>query len=178
MVSSYTVVNPSSACRAFAVAPCFAKLTYSHAALALPPPCRSRSVRAVRPASLAASARHSICQQSPLKAGAPCRHAWASHASETASFGHAGLAVQAPVLKHLARLPVSQRLKPQSSMIERFCTSHFSSATQRVCRSLSARGRRTPSRVSLLKQERVGSQQTPNPSFKRTHKGLRPLRSA
>jgi len=63
---------------------------------------------------------------------------------------------------------ISQRLKPQSSMPERFCISPFASAAQRVCHLLGSQGRCTSSRVSLLKQERVGSQQPPNPSFKRT----------
>jgi len=143
MASSYTVVNPSSACRAFAAAPRFAKLAYSHAALALSPRCRSRSVRAVRPASLAASVRPSVCQQSLVKVGALCIQAWACRASETASFGYAGLAVQASILKHLTRLPVSQRLEPQSSMPVRFRTSLFASVAQHVCRSLGAQGQRT-----------------------------------
>jgi len=89
-------------------------------------------------------------------------------AGKMASFGHAGLAVQAPVFEHFMRLPVPQRLKPQSSMFERFCTSLFASVAQRVCRSLRTRGRRASSRVSSSKQEQVGSHQPPNPSFKRT----------
>ena len=89
-------------------------------------------------------------------------------AGKMASFGHAGLAVQAPVFEHFMRLPVPQRLKPQSSMFERFCTSPLASVAQRVCRSLRTRGWRASSRVSSSKQEQVGSYQPPNPSFKRT----------
>ena len=168
MASSYKVVNPSLGCRTFAAASCFAKLVYSRASLALSLRCRSRSARAVRPASLAASARHSACHLSPLKAGAPRGQAWARHASETASFGHAGLAAQAPVFKHLARLPVSQRLKPQSSMPARFCSVPSASAAQPICRSLRTQGLRASAHASPSKQEPVGSHQPPNHSFKRT----------
>jgi len=71
MVSSHSAIGPSSGCRAFEGSSCFAELAYLGATLALSPHCPSLSARAVRPASLAASARHSVCQQSPLKAGAP-----------------------------------------------------------------------------------------------------------
>jgi len=167
MVSSYTVVNPSLGCCALAGSPRFAKLAYSHATFALSQRCRSRSARAVRPASLAASARYSVCRRSPVKVGAvrlglgmlreqdrwlrPCR------------FGRSG-----SVSRHFTLLPVSQRLKPKSSMPERFCISPFAPAAQRVCHLLGSQGRCTSSHVSSLKQERVGSQQPPNPSFKRT----------
>ena len=72
------------------------------------------------------------------------------------------------VSRHFTLLPVSQRLKPKSSMPERFCISPFAPAAQRVCHLLGSQGRCTSSHVSSLKQERVGSQQPPNPSFKRT----------
>ena len=65
-------------------------------------------------------------------------------------------------------LPISQRLKPQSSMPARFCISPSSSAAQRICRSLRTRDRRASVRVPSSKQERVGSHPTPNDSFKRT----------
>ena len=168
MVSSCKVVNPSLGYRAFVESTCFAKLAYSHANLALSARCRSRSVRAVRPASLAASAPYSACRRALVKVTAPCSQAWACHAGKIAGFGHAGLAVQAPISEHFLQLPVSRRLKPQSSMPERFCTSPFASVAQRVCRSLGSQGRRVSSRVSSFKQGRVGSQQPPNPSFKRT----------
>jgi len=168
MVSSYKVVNPSLGYRAFVESACFAKLAYSHATLALSPRCRSRSAWAVRPASLAVSARYSVCRQALPKVRALCGQARACHASKIAGFGHAGLAVQAPNFEHFIQLPVSQRLKPQSSMPERFCTSPFASLPQRVCRSLGSQGRHTSSRLVSSKQERVGSQQPPNPSFKRT----------
>ena len=93
MVSSFKVVNPSLGYRALAAAPCFARLAHSHASLALSPRCRSRSVRTVRPASLAASARYSVCRQSLVKVSALCDQAWACDASKTAGFGHAGLVV-------------------------------------------------------------------------------------
>jgi len=75
---------------------------------------------------------------------------------------------RAPTFEHFRRLPISQRLKPQSSMPERFCISPFASAAQHICRPLSAQGRRTFAPISSSKQERAGSPQTPNPSFKRT----------
>jgi len=168
MVSSYKVVNPSFGCRAFATSSCFAKLAHSRATLALSPHCRSRSARAVRPAPLAVSARHSLCHQSLVKAGASRTQAWACHTSKSTAFGHAGLAVEIPVWEHFTPLPVSQRLKPQLSMPARFCTSPFASAAQHICRSLGSRGRRASVRISPLKQEHVGSRQPPNPSFKRT----------
>jgi len=150
----------------------------SASAVALLRHCPPSSSRAVRPASLAASARHSLRYQSPVKLAALCSQAWARHVSKTAGFVHAGLSVHGPVSDHFTPLPVSQRLKPQSSMSERFCTSPFVSSAQRVCRSLGSQGRCASLRVSSSQQGCVGSQQPPNPSFKRTHKGLRPLRSA
>jgi len=168
MVSSYKVVNPSLGYRTFAATPCLEKLAHSHANLALSPRSRSRSAWAVRPASLAASARPSVRRQALAKVRALCSQAWACHAGKIAGFGHAGMAVQARISEHFIQLPVSRRLKPQSSMPERFCTSPFASATQRVCSSLGTQSRRASSRVSSSKQERVGSQQPPNPSFKRT----------
>jgi len=163
---------PCSGCRAFEGSSCFAELAYLGATLALSPHCPSLSARAVRPASLAASARHSVCQQSPFKAGAPRSQAWARHASETASFGRAGLAVQAALSEHFMRPPVSQRLKPQLSMPVRFRTNLSASVAQRICRSLSTQGWCAPAHASPSKQKHVGSHQPPNHSFKRT--GLRP----
>src|SRR5438045_3724123 len=75
------------------------------------------------------------------------------HVNRVASFGHKGLAVQAPFFEHFMRLPASLRLKPQSNMSERFCTSPFASVTQHICRSLTSQGRRTPSPVSSSKHE-------------------------
>ena len=69
MVSSYKVVNQSLGYGALATPPCFAKLTYSYASLALSQRCRSRSARAVRPASLAASARCLACRRSLVEVG-------------------------------------------------------------------------------------------------------------
>jgi len=168
MVSSYKVVNPGLGYRTFAAEPRFAKLAHSHATLALSTPCQSRSARAVRPASLAASARYSVCRRVLVKVRALCNQAWTCHTGTIAGFGHEGLAIQARISEHFMRLRVSQRLKPQSSMPERFRASPFASAAPRICRSLRSQGRRTSSRVSSLKQECVGSQQPPNPSFKRT----------
>jgi len=172
MVSSYKVFTLSFGRDAFAMTPCFAKLAYSRASLALSPRCQARSARAVRPASLAVSAPHPVCRQSPLRAGAPFSQDWACHASKTTSFGRAGLAVQASLSEHFMRLPVSQRLKPQSRMPARFCSGPFASAAQRICRSLRTQGWRASTHASPSKQEHVGSHQPPNHSFKRT--GLRP----
>ena len=82
MVSSYKVVNSSLGHSAFATTSCFAELAYSRASLALSPRCLPRPARAVRPASLAASARHSVRHQSLVKVGAPCSQAWACHAKQ------------------------------------------------------------------------------------------------
>ena len=173
MVSSYRVVAPSPGCRAFARSVCFAKLAYSHAPFALPPHCRSRSGRAVRPASLAASARHSVCQQSPVRVGALCSQAWACRASKTPGFGRAGLAVQASVLEHSARPPVSQRLKPQCVVMQPHSNAKLPAgvfiAPVKVAR---AQPLRSPTEVSAFKVKRRVVHQPPNPSFKRT--GLRP----
>ena len=168
MVSSQSVVGPSSGCRAFARSLCFARLAYSHATLALSPGCRSRSARAVRPASLGGQR---TALGLPSDSGQGRRNVQPGLGlprEQYRSFGHAGLAVQAAVLRHLTRLPVSQRLKPQSSMPVRFRTNLSASVAQHVCRSFGAQGRRTAVPVSSSKQERAGSHQPPNPSFKRT----------
>jgi len=89
-------------------------------------------------------------------------------ASKVAWFGHEVLAFQAAAFEHFTSLPVSQRLKPQLSMSERFCISPSSLAAPCICRSLRTRGRRASVRVSPSKQEQVGSHQPPNHSFKRT----------
>jgi len=168
MVSSYTVINPSSACRAFATPSCFAKLAYSHATLALPSRCRSQSARAVRPASLAASTRQPSCRQSLVKVWRVGQAGLGVSRKRDHRLRPRVFSVQAPISDHFMQLPVSQRLEPQSSMPERFCTSPFSSAAQRVCRSLGSQGWRASAHVSSSRRERVGSQQPPNPSFKRT----------
>ena len=123
-----------------------------------------------RPSRFAGGQRTARCPPSisSSRSGASSQQAWAFHANRVASSGHAGLAVQAPIFEHFTLLPASQRLKPQSSMPERFCTSPFASVAQRVYHSLSTQGRRTSVRVPSSKQERVGSRPTPNPSFKRT----------
>jgi hypothetical protein len=168
MVSSYKVANPSSGYRALATASCFAKLASSHASLALSGRCRSRSARAVRPASLAASARYSVCRQSPVKIGAaqpglgmpreqdrwlrPCR------------FARSG-----SVSRHFTLPPVSQRLKPQ------FVAMHLQSCLISLKHSLFPRvhvayalsWRHAPE-VSPSKREPRLFLQPPNPSFKRT----------
>jgi len=83
MVSAYKVVDPSLCHRTVAAPPCFAKLAYSYATFALSQRCRSRSARAVRPASLAANARHSACRQALAKARASCTQACACHARKS-----------------------------------------------------------------------------------------------
>jgi len=151
--SSSMVVRASFGRRVFARSPRFAKLAYSQTTLALSPRCQSRSPRAVRPASLAASARHSVCHQSLIKVGALCNQAWACQPCKTASFGHAGLAVPASVAEHFMHLPVSQRLQPQCVVMP----THSNAKLSASAASFSAS---TAKRCIAL--------QTPNPSFKRT----------
>jgi len=123
-----------------------------------------------RPSRFAGGQRTARCPSSisRSRSGASSQQVWAFRANRLASFGHTGLAVHAPIFEHSMRLPVSQRLKPQSSTPVRFCSSPFASAAQHICRSLRTQGRRASSCVSPSKQECVSSQQTPNPSFKRT----------
>ncbi len=117
MFSSYKVVNSSLGRGALATASFLAKLAYSQASLALSSRCLSRSARAVRPASLAASARQSACQQAPVKVGAVQpglgmpreRDRWL----RPCGFGRSGL-----VSRHFIQLPVSQRLKPQCGVVQ------------------------------------------------------------
>jgi len=90
------------------------------------------------------------------------------HRGERSYHCYAGLPWSARPAALFIQVPDSQRLKPQSSMPEPFCTCPFTPATQRICRSLSRQGRRTSSPASSSKQEHVGSHQPPNPSFKRT----------
>jgi hypothetical protein len=90
------------------------------------------------------------------------------HRGERSYHCYASLPWSARPAALFIQVPVPQRLEPQSSMPERFCTSPFASAAQRICHSLSTQGQRTSLRVSSSKQERVGSHQPPNPSFKRT----------
>ena len=109
------------------------------------------------------------CHQSPGHGPAhQVMQAWPFHANQVASFGHEGWAVHAPVSERLMRLPVSQRLKPQSSMPARFCTSPFASSCAARLPFVGVHAQRAPLRISSSKQERVGSHQPPNPSFKRT----------
>jgi hypothetical protein len=103
------------------------------------------------------------------RSGASNDQAWAFHANQVAGFGQEVWAAHAAVSERFTALPVSQRLKPQSSMLARFCISPFASAAQRVCRSTGTQDRRASARVLSSRQERVGSHQPPNPSFKRTY---------
>ena len=146
---------------------CQARLLESQSCLVIALPV---TIGAGRPSRFAGGQRTARCPPSISwsRLSASSKQAWAFRANRVASFGHAGLAVQAPIFGHFMRLPVSQRLKPQSSMFERFCTSPFASVAQHVCRSLGTQGRRISVPISSSKQERAGSQQTPNPSFKRT----------
>jgi len=112
---------------------------------------------------------HSILSAVSLQSRSALRsQACACHASKDRWLHPCGLGSSGSVSRHFTQLPVSQCLKPQSSMPKRFCTSSFASAAQHICRSLGSQGRRTSSRFSSSKQGRVGSQQPPNPSFKRT----------
>ena len=133
--------------------------------------CQSRSARAVRPASLAASARLSSRHHSPVKVRR-IKHARAHHTSKIAAFSHETLAVHAPLFAHFKQLPVSQRLKSQCIVMP------TRSNTVPPVRALVAPVKidRQPWRpameVSEFKAKRSVVQQTPNHSFKRT--GLRP----
>ena len=179
MVSSHLIIAQSSGYRAFAESPCFAKPTYSRATLAFST-ALPVTVCAGRPSRFAGGQCTALCLSSVsrLRPGASSTQAWAFHAHQVAGFGHEVWAVPAAISERLMRLPVSQRLKPKSSMPERFCTSPFASACVASLPFVGVHGRRTSSRASSSKQDQVGSHQPPNPSFKRTHKGLRPLRSA
>jgi len=137
-------------CRAFSGSPRFAKLAYWRATRALSLRCQSRSAWAVRPASPAASARHSVWHQSVGKVGALCT---LCYASKTRAFGRAGSAVHAPVSEHFMRLPVSQRLRPQCVVMQTHSNAKFLASAVRV---------------SASKAKRCAAPQPPNPSFKRT----------
>jgi len=75
---------------------------------------------------------------------------------------------RAPTFEHFRRLPIPQRLKPQSGMLERSCLSPFASAALSICRSLEMQGLRISKHAASSEQDQVGSYQPPNPSFKRT----------
>ena len=87
------------------------------------------------------------------------------HASKTTAFGHAGLAVQAPVSEHLTRLPVSQRLKPQYIVMQTHSNTKSSTALIKIALVVPLR---PATEVSASKAKRQVVQQPPNPSFKRT----------
>jgi len=161
---SYKVINPSLGHRTSAAAPCFAKLAYSHATFAISPHCRSRSARAVCPASLAASAQHLACHRSPVKVGAVQPGPGIPRAQDRwlrpRRFGRSG-----SVSRHFTLLPVSQRLKPQCSVVQmrsniKPSTALVTVATVQPCR--------LATQVSPSKPKRQVVQQPPNPSFKRT----------
>ncbi len=164
MFSSYKVVNPSFGYRAFAAPPCFAKLAYSHASLALFLPCQSRSVRAVRPAPLAAGARYSACLQSPVKVGASCSRAVPCHEQDRGlrprRFGWSG-----SVSRHFIERPVSQRLKPQCGVVKTRSNAKPFAAPVKLA---ALQPWRLATGVSASKAKRQVIQQPPNPSFKRT----------
>ena len=163
MFSSYKVVNSSLGRGALATASFLAKLAYSQASLALSSRCLSRSAWAVRPAPLAAGVRYSAYRQSPIKVGALCSQAWASHASKTAGFGHTGFGRSGS--QHFIQLPVSQRLKPQCSVTQTHPSTMPSTALVKVA---ALQPWRLGTEVSAFKAKRRVIQQPPNPSFKRT----------
>src|SRR6266568_1680648 len=131
MVSSYKVFNQTLAYRVLASAPCFAKLAYSQASLALSQRCRSRSVRAVRPASLAASAPYSACPQSPIKVGA-LQPSLALPSEQDRWLRPHRLGCSASISMHFTQLPVSQRLKPQCSVMQTHPSTKPSTALVKV----------------------------------------------
>ena len=100
MVSSCKVFNLSLGRGAFAMTPCFAELAYSRASLALSPRCRSRSVWAVRPASLAASSRHSsassLWSRSVCYASRPGRTGRVRPQASVTQVGHSSSNLEAP----------------------------------------------------------------------------------
>ena len=162
MVSSYKVANPSSGYRALATTPCFAKLASSHASLALSQRCRSRSARAVRPASLAASARYSVCRQSPVKVDA-AQSGLGMPREQDRWLRPWRFARPGSVSRHFTQLPVSQRLKPQCVVMQQqsypASLKHSLSRRVEVARALSSR--HAPE-VSPSKQEPRLFLQPPN----------------
>ena len=80
-----------------------------------------------RPSRFAGGRRAARCLPSLCRSrfGVSSKLAQAFRASQVEGFGRAGLAVQASLSERFMRPPVSQRLKPQSSMPERFCISPF-----------------------------------------------------
>jgi len=101
--------------------------------------------------------------------GASRSQAWAFRAGEIAGFGHEGLAVQALVSEHSARLPASQCLKPQCVSMQPHSTGKLSviaiTALVKVAR---VKHWRPVTEVSASKAKRQVVQQTPNQSIKRT----------
>jgi len=164
MVSVYKVVNPSLGHRTFIAAPCFAKLAYSRATLALSQRCRSRSAWAVRPASLAASARYSVCRQSPVKVGALRLGLGMPREQDrwlrSCRFGRLG-----SVSRHFRQFPVSRRLNPQCSVVQPQSNTKPSTAPVKLAH---AQPWRLATEVSPFEPTRQVIQQPPNPSFKRT----------
>ena len=164
MVSSYKVVSPSLGYRTFAAAPCLAKLAYSRASLALSPHCRSRSARAVRPASLAASARYSVCRRSPVKVGA-VQPGSGMPSAQYRCLRPRRFVRSGSVSRHFRRLPVSQRLKPQCSVLQMHSNTKPSTALVKLAHVQPCR---LATEVSPSMPQRRVVQQPPNPSFKRT----------
>jgi len=165
MFSSYKVVNPSLGCRTFAAVPCFENAAYSHAILALSWRCPPRSARAVRPASLAASARYSVCRQS-LSQGRRCasRSSHVTRARSLASSKQVCL-FRLSLAAFQMQLRVSQRLKPRCSIVQTHSNSKPSTALVKLAH---VQPWRLDTEVSASKAKRQVIQQPPNPSFKRT----------
>src|SRR6266568_6698112 len=114
MVSSYKVVNSSPGRGALATASCLAKLAHSHATLALSPRCQSRSARAVRPASLAASARKPFCHQLAFPARHPTHTGLGLSREQDRGHWFAGFGEsEGLVSEPRTQLSVSKQMKPQ-----------------------------------------------------------------
>ena len=164
MVSSYNVVNPSLGYRTFAATPCLEKLAHSHANLALSPRSRSRSAWAVRPASLAASARPSACHRSPVKVGS-VRLGLGMPREQDRWLRSCRFSRSGSVSRHFTQLPVSQRLKPKCSVVQMHSNTRPSTALVKLA---CLQPWRLATQVSPSKPKRQVIQQPPNHSFKRT----------
>ena len=97
------------------------------------------------------------------------KQALALHASEIVGFGHEILAVRALVSEQVARLPVSQRLRPQCVVMQVHSnTEPHVSAIVALAKVTRSQPWRPVIEVPAFKAKRPVVQQTPNPSFKRT----------
>jgi len=103
------------------------------------------------------------------RSGASLNQAWAFPATRITGFGHEVLAVQACVSEHSARLPVSQRLKPQCIVMPTHSNTKLSVlATTALVTAARVKPWRLVTEVSASTAKRQVFQQPPNQSIKRT----------